>query len=121
MQVIRQEDQRFGLWPRSDLCNIFVAEFLLSLWLLELRYLRWQVEVSEFLVLLASGGSQLLRRAWKASRLQLQLAPASALFVCDINISEAVPERLAVLSLPVELSILRGLMLPLVIWLIIGL
>ena len=61
MQVIRQEDQWFGFWPRSDLCNIFLTEFLLSFWLLELRYLRWQVEVSEFLVVLGFGSPQLLR------------------------------------------------------------
>ena len=121
MQVVCQEDQRCGFWPRSDLCDVFITELLLPLWLLELRYPRRQVEVSEFLVLfVASGGPQLLRRAREASGPQLQLAPASTLLVCDVGVTEAVQPLLDVLGLPVELSVLGGRMLPLVICFVIG-
>ena len=111
MQVVCQEDQWFGIWLPSDLCEIFFAELLLPLWLLELRYPRWQVEVSEFLLLLrcTSGGTQPLRRGRECSGLQLQLAPASALLVCDVGVAELIEKTLDVLGLLVELSILGTL------------
>ena len=60
MHAVSQHHQRLSVWSSTDLSYVFATEFLLLFWLLELRDLRRQVEVSKLLVVLASCGSHLL-------------------------------------------------------------